>query len=244
MGRGSQKEEPAPDDESLAASFKQHKERVRAFRGSLTPGSQQSASHSRKTEAATPPVTVAEGGSSEMEKHPLILAVDDEAPILELLRVNLTAEGYNVITASDGMVALKLLEEHIPDLLLLDIMMPNLDGMQVLERIRRTSDIPVIMVTARCEVAALRDSLNLGADDFVRKPFSVLELTARVKAKLRLAERGKKATEVVGAHAAALVQSARPEEGIPVSSGEPAIGSSNFQQPSHAANFGSRLAGK
>ena len=135
-----------------------------------------------------------------MEKRPLILAVDDEESILKLLRVNLTAEGYDVITASDGIVALKLLEEHRPDMLLLDIMMPDLDGMQILNRIRRTSNIPVIMITAKCEAAALRDSLGFGADDFVRKPFSILELSARVKAKLRLAERGNEAAEVVGAH--------------------------------------------
>jgi len=120
-----------------------------------------------------------------MERQQLILAVDDEEPILKLLRVNLTRDGYEVVTASNGESALELLQEHTPDLVLLDIMMPDLDGFEVLDLIRRRSDIPVIMLTARSEKETVRDTLNLGADDYVTKPFSMQVLAARIRAKLR-----------------------------------------------------------
>ena len=201
MLRGSNNEESAPGSESLTASFNEHNERMRTFRRSHTRVATVN-TDSRRTEVTTPPVIVTEGGLLEMAKRPLVLAVDDEEPILKLLRVNLTAEGYDVITASDGIVALKLFKENIPDLLLLDIMMPDLDGMQILNRIRRTSNIPIIMITAKCEVTTLRDSLALGADDYVCKPFSIMELTARIRAKVRLAERRNEAVEIVAAHAA------------------------------------------
>ena len=123
-----------------------------------------------------------------MEKHPLIMAVDDEEPILKLLRVNLSLEGYHVITASDGISALTLLEEQEPDLVLLDIMMPGLDGFQTLDLMRQRSNVPVIMLTARDEVICLQRALVAGADDYVTKPFSILELVARIRAKLRCAE--------------------------------------------------------
>ena len=122
-----------------------------------------------------------------MEKRPLILAVDDEEPILKLLRVNLSQRGFHVATASNGTLALTLLEEREPDLVILDIMMPDLDGFQVLDRIRQRSNVPVIMLTGRDEVTVLRDALALGADDYVRKPFSIQELLARVRVKLRRA---------------------------------------------------------
>ena len=122
-----------------------------------------------------------------MEKRPLILAVDDEKPILKLLHANLSVEGYRVATASNGRTALALLEEREPDLVILDIMMPDLDGFQVLDLIRQDSNVPVIMLTARAEVICLREALAQGADDYIHKPFSILELTARIKAKLRQA---------------------------------------------------------
>jgi len=106
---------------------------------------------------------------------------------LKLLRVNLTRDGYEVVTASNGASALELLQERRPDLVILDIMMPDLDGFQVLELIRRRSNIPVIMLTARGEKTTLRDALVLGADDYVTKPFSMLVLDARIRAKLRRA---------------------------------------------------------
>jgi len=122
-----------------------------------------------------------------MKKRPLIMVVDDEEALLKLLSVNLSLDGFDVVTASNGISALELLEEHQPQLVILDIMMPGLDGFQVLDGIRQRSDIPVIMCTARCEVNTLRDTLVLGADDYVTKPFSILELTARIRAKLRRA---------------------------------------------------------
>lgn len=123
-----------------------------------------------------------------MEKRPLILAVDDQELVLKLLRVSLSLEGYHVVTASNGMSALELLEEYEPELVILDIMMPGLDGFQVLDLIRQRCNVPVIMLTAKREETTLRDALVLGADDYVTKPFSILELAARVRAKLRRTE--------------------------------------------------------
>ncbi len=120
-----------------------------------------------------------------MEKRPVILVVDDEEPMLKLLRANLSVEGYQVVTASNGMSALALLEEHKPDLVILDIMMPGQDGFQVLDLIRKRSSIPIIMLTAKCEVASVQRAIFAGADDYVIKPFSILVLTARIRAKLR-----------------------------------------------------------
>jgi len=122
-----------------------------------------------------------------MEKHPYIMVVDDEQAILRLLKSTLESEGYDVGVADNGKSALDLLEEHTPDLVILDIMMPGLDGFQVLDLIRRRSNVPVIMLTANREAATLRDTLALGADDYVRKPFHRGELLARIRAKLRRA---------------------------------------------------------
>jgi len=125
----------------------------------------------------------------QMVKRPLILAVDDEEPILKLLRVNLSVDGYGIVTAADGKQALEILEECNPDLVILDIMMPGLDGFQVLEMIRERSAVPVIMLTARSEVSCLKDTLLNGADDYVTKPFSFQILSARIQAKLRRARK-------------------------------------------------------
>ena len=115
------------------------------------------------------------------------MVVDDEQAILRLLNRTLEPEGYGVILADNGSSALALLEEHTPDLVILDIMMPGLDGFQVLDLIRQRSNIPVIMLTSKTEVTTLRDALALGADDYVRKPFGTRELLARIRAKLRRA---------------------------------------------------------
>jgi DNA-binding response OmpR family regulator len=120
-----------------------------------------------------------------MERRFTILVVDDEETIRKLLKVNLTADGYEVITASSGEEALALMDKREPDLVILDIMMPGMDGFQTLNLIRKRSDIPVIMLTARAEELTMRDSLELGADDYVQKPFSLLELSARIRAKRR-----------------------------------------------------------
>ncbi len=122
-----------------------------------------------------------------MKKRPFIMVVDDEPVILTLLNRTLEPEGYGVITADNGRTALNLLEEHGPDLVILDIMMPGINGFQVLDLIRQRSNVPVIMLTGRTEVATLRDALVLGADDYVRKPFHTQELRARIRAKLRRA---------------------------------------------------------
>ena len=122
-----------------------------------------------------------------MKKHTCIMVVDDEQAILRLLSRTLEPEGYGVVVADNGRLALELLEDCRPDLVILDIMMPDLDGFQVLALIRERSNIPVIMLTARGEVTTLRDALVLGADDYVRKPFHTQELLARIRAKLRRA---------------------------------------------------------
>jgi CheY-like chemotaxis protein len=126
-----------------------------------------------------------EGGDTLMEKRPCIMAVDDEPVVLMIIERALQAAGFEVVSANDGNSALELLEKRRPDLVLLDIMMPGLDGFQVLSRIRQQSNVPVIMLTGRHEVTTLRDSLTTGADDFITKPFGTLELTARIRAKLR-----------------------------------------------------------
>jgi DNA-binding response OmpR family regulator len=122
-----------------------------------------------------------------MRKRPCIMAVDDEVEILRLLKNILEDEGYEFVGVTSGDSAFSMMQEHQPKLIILDIMMPGLDGFQVLELIRRKSDVPVIMLTGRGEVTALRDSVEIGADDYIRKPFYPLELVARVRAKLRRA---------------------------------------------------------
>jgi len=123
-----------------------------------------------------------------MRNRPVIMAVDDEREILRLLNRTLKPEGYDVVTSVDGISALVLLQQRKPDLVILDIMMPGLDGFQVLDFIRKRSSVPVIMLTGRGEVTTVRDALVLGADDYVRKPFYPRELVARIRAKLRRAE--------------------------------------------------------
>ena len=125
-----------------------------------------------------------------MKKRPLIMTVDDEHGILRLLSRTLEPEGYSVIATDNSISALVLLQQRKPDLVILDIMMPVLDGFQVLDFIRKCSNIPVIMLTGRGGTATLHDALVLGADDYVRKPFHPRELVARIRAKLRRAETG------------------------------------------------------
>jgi two-component system, OmpR family, KDP operon response regulator KdpE len=117
-----------------------------------------------------------------------ILVVDDEAPMRKYLSANLKARGYEVLTAEDGTEALKLLAEDTFDLLILDIMMPGPDGLAVLEAARRDSTVPVLMLSARGREADKVHALDLGADDYLTKPFGVEELLARVRAALRRAD--------------------------------------------------------
>ncbi len=123
-----------------------------------------------------------------MNRHQLVLVVDDDQEMLKMVSRTLELEGYGVAIAADGKSALVLLEERRPDLVILDIVMPGLDGFEVLDLIRQRSNVPVIMLTGRSEVATLRDALALGADDYVRKPFGRQELLARIQAKLRRAK--------------------------------------------------------
>jgi DNA-binding response OmpR family regulator len=116
-----------------------------------------------------------------------ILVVDDEKLYVHLLQVNLQAEGYEVIYAMNGEDALDLVSTQKPDLVILDVMMPRLDGFVTCERIRQFSSVPVIMLTAKGEEQDRVKGLNVGADDYVVKPFSATELIARVRAVLRRA---------------------------------------------------------
>lgn len=114
-----------------------------------------------------------------------ILVVDDEEHIRKLIQRILEDAGYNVVTASNGYEALDKVSSSDVSLVLLDIRMPDIDGFHTLELIREKSDIPVIMVTAIGEVSSLSNALNLGADDYIKKPFRSGELLARIAAKLR-----------------------------------------------------------
>ena len=117
-----------------------------------------------------------------------ILAVDDEEDILELLRVNLTREGFAVVCAASGEEGLKTAHSQSPDLILLDLMLPGMDGLEVAKRLKKedaTKDIPIIMVTAKGEEADIVTGLEVGAEDYITKPFSRKVLIARVRAVLR-----------------------------------------------------------
>jgi DNA-binding response OmpR family regulator len=123
-----------------------------------------------------------------------ILAVDDEPTIIEFLRVGLGYEGYQVQTASDGRAALDLLNQENFDLVILDVMLPGLDGFEICKRIRAHNSIPILMLTARDEVSDRVTGLDLGADDYLVKPFSFAELLARLHAILRRRSAGKART--------------------------------------------------
>ncbi|KMK77937.1 response regulator YycF [Alkalihalobacillus pseudalcaliphilus] len=114
-----------------------------------------------------------------------ILVVDDERPIADILKFNLEKEGFEVTCAYDGVEALSQVEKFDPDLILLDIMLPHKDGMEVCREVRKKSDVPIIMLTAKDSEIDKVLGLELGADDYVTKPFSTRELLARVKANLR-----------------------------------------------------------
>lgn len=117
-----------------------------------------------------------------------ILIVDDEKPISDIIKFNLTKEGYDIVTAFDGREAVTIFEEEKPDLIILDLMLPELDGLEVAKEIRKTSHVPIIMLSAKDSEFDKVIGLEIGADDYVTKPFSNRELLARVKAHLRRTE--------------------------------------------------------
>jgi DNA-binding response OmpR family regulator len=116
-----------------------------------------------------------------------ILVIEDDRTLLELLEYNLTKEGYEVIKATDGQAGRELAREAKPDLIILDLMLPELDGLSVCRAVRRESDVPIIILTARTGEVDKITGLESGADDYVTKPFSLGELLARVRAQLRRA---------------------------------------------------------
>ena len=123
--------------------------------------------------------------NSQIQEQERILVADDEASIRRILETRLKMVGYDVITAADGEEALEAFQKHNPDLIILDVMMPKMDGYGVTREVRRNSDVPIIILTALGDVSERITGLELGADDYVVKPFSPKELEARVRAVLR-----------------------------------------------------------
>ena len=114
-----------------------------------------------------------------------ILVVDDEVLLVKGIRFNLQNEGYEVITGCDGLEAVSLVQEQSPDLVVLDVMMPNMDGMTACSKIREFSDVPIILLTAKADDMDKLMGFDHGADDYLTKPFNILELKARIRALLR-----------------------------------------------------------
>ena len=123
-----------------------------------------------------------------------ILVVDDEALLVKGIRFNLQNEGYDVITASDGLEAVHAVQEKTPDLVVLDVVMPNMDGLTACAKIREFSDVPIIMLTAKTDDMDKLIGFDHGADDYLTKPFNILELKARIRALLRRANTVEKKT--------------------------------------------------
>ena len=121
-----------------------------------------------------------------------ILVVDDEKLLVKGIRFNLENEGYEVITGCDGMEAVELAGSENPDLIVLDLMMPRLDGLEACGKIREFSDVPIIMLTAKADDMDKLLGFEHGADDYLTKPFNILELKARIKALLRRSRAGQK----------------------------------------------------
>ncbi len=128
--------------------------------------------------------------NSQTTPSPLVLVVDDEPRIIRFVRVNLEMEGFRVIEAGDGLAAVVQVREQMPDIVLLDVMMPEMDGFETLRMIRELSEVPVIMLTVRNTEEDKVRGLDLGADDYITKPFSPRELVSRVRAVLRRSDAG------------------------------------------------------
>jgi len=126
----------------------------------------------------------------DIYKNKLVLVVDDEERMSRFIRLNLEHDGFQVVEANRGMQAIQLIRDRMPDVVLLDVMMPDLDGFEVLQLIRETSQVSVIMLTAKGEEDDKVRGLELGADDYITKPFSPRELVSRVRAVLRRTDQG------------------------------------------------------
>ena len=136
-------------------------------------------------------------GSPQPATAPLVLVVDDEPPLVHLVRSYLEREGFRVAEAADGETALACVRDLAPDLVVLDLMLPGIDGIEVCRRLRAFSDCYVVMLTARAEEIDTLVGLAVGADDYITKPFSPRELTARVRAMLRRPRSARHATQPV-----------------------------------------------
>ncbi|HNR01175.1 MAG TPA: response regulator transcription factor [Anaerolineaceae bacterium] len=131
--------------------------------------------------------------ADDVYKNKLILVVDDEERMARFIRLNLEHDGFQVVEANRGMQAIQLQRDRMPDVVILDVMMPDIDGFEVLQLIRETSQVPVIMLTAKGEEDDRVRGLELGADDYITKPFSPREMVSRVKAVLRRTDQGSSA---------------------------------------------------
>ncbi len=131
---------------------------------------------------------------------PKVLIVEDEAPLAETIAYNLREEGYKVCTVADGLRALDAVRQEKPDLVLLDIMLPSMDGIEVCRLIRKESNIPILMLTAKAREIDKVIGLEVGADDYITKPFGMMELIARIRAALRRARNEARDEEVLSGH--------------------------------------------
>jgi len=125
-----------------------------------------------------------------MNDKPRILVVDDEPQLIRVLRTGLTSHGFDVRAAADGLAGFEVFSDWQPDLIITDLAMPNLDGLELCRRVRAISQVPIIILSAKGEEKTKVEALNIGADDFVTKPFGIDELLARVRASLRRAYAG------------------------------------------------------
>ncbi|MEE8046393.1 MAG: response regulator transcription factor [Dehalococcoidia bacterium] len=132
-----------------------------------------------------------------------VLVVEDDKSVSQLIRLYLAQSGYKVISAEDGLAGLRMALEESPDIVLLDLNLPGMDGIEVCRNVRNESDVPIIMVTARVEEDDRLTGLDLGADDYVSKPFSPRELVARVNAVLRRSSRDSAKREEIGSEVVA-----------------------------------------
>jgi two-component system KDP operon response regulator KdpE len=132
-----------------------------------------------------------------MSEHARILVVDDETQITRVLRTSLSVQGYDIRVANDGEMALEIMKDWAPDLIITDLAMPNLNGVQLCRRLRTTSEVPIIVLSVRGEERQKIEALDAGADDYVTKPFSMNELLARVRANLRRAPKGEAVQELI-----------------------------------------------